>query len=389
MIAQIFALTLLVISIPISVFLTQSKQEVRKDASYPIESTSGITPQIKTMVIQYIPPGGVTTLYPSTPIPDPTSFMKNTMIPTMNRATQFHGYSDSSAPNAINFTLADEDIFTINSPPPTRSDNPLGAPPKADNQPGYLDMAAIFRNQNICSFAKQKDIRVILLVMADYGPYAPKGFESYITGNKGIPTNGPILRGSDYCDDKTIYIVAPVYTRGLAEALESYGHHLEGVFRHFKPQEYTSWSDEQAFGYYPPQRGDSCGTDHNPPNARHEYDRSNTLDFQSDCRDWRIDGTGVKETLNCNAWDCSGAGWIAWWMQNMPTDWWRYFANPDGTPQRAGDIDQDGDVDIFDYNILVSNFGKNSPDNLNGADLDNDGDVDIFDYNILVGNFGR
>src|SRR3989344_1441139 len=51
-----------------------------------------------------------------------------------------------------------------------------------------------------------------------------------------------------------------------------------------------------------------------------------------------------------------------------------------------GDLDADGDVDIFDYNILTSNFGATGS---NVADIDGDGDVDIFDYNILVENFGK
>lgn len=50
-----------------------------------------------------------------------------------------------------------------------------------------------------------------------------------------------------------------------------------------------------------------------------------------------------------------------------------------------GDTDSDGDVDIFDYNNLVSNFGKNYP----AADFNSNGTVDIFDYNTLVTNFGK
>ena len=52
-----------------------------------------------------------------------------------------------------------------------------------------------------------------------------------------------------------------------------------------------------------------------------------------------------------------------------------------------GDIDKDGDVDIFDYNLMIENFGKTGCGNI--ADLDSDCDVDIFDYNILVENFGK
>lgn len=311
---------------PITTIATQS---ARLKLTYipPVTSAK----EVKTMLIAYVPPGGVATVYPDAPVPDPESFVKNTMIPAMNSGTKFHGYSDSNTQSEINFSLAAEDIHIINSTPPVRQDNYLGFPPKAANQPGYLDMPTIFSSQDICNVAKKKDIRAVILMMADYGDYAPKGFEDYITGNKGIPTNGPILRGLQYCDDKTIYIVAPVYTRGLAEALESYGHHLEGVFRHFKSSDYASWSDENAarngslMG-----KGDSCGTDHNPPNGRQEYDASNPANFQSDCRNWKADGTGAKETLNCNLWGCNRAGWLVWWMQNMPSSWWSYVANPDG-----------------------------------------------------------
>ncbi|MBI3576606.1 hypothetical protein HY086_01030 [Candidatus Gottesmanbacteria bacterium] len=54
-----------------------------------------------------------------------------------------------------------------------------------------------------------------------------------------------------------------------------------------------------------------------------------------------------------------------------------------------GDINADGKVDIFDYNLLVSDFGKTGSVGFTSADIDNNGKVDIFDYNILVGNFGK
>jgi hypothetical protein len=57
------------------------------------------------------------------------------------------------------------------------------------------------------------------------------------------------------------------------------------------------------------------------------------------------------------------------------------------TTSLPGDIDLNGKVDIFDYNILVGNFSKSGV-GIQG-DLDNNNKVDIFDYNILVGNFGK
>jgi len=50
-----------------------------------------------------------------------------------------------------------------------------------------------------------------------------------------------------------------------------------------------------------------------------------------------------------------------------------------------GDIDRDKDVDIFDYNGLVEEFGLTMP---SYADIDTNGKVNIFDYNLLIENFG-
>ena len=53
---------------------------------------------------------------------------------------------------------------------------------------------------------------------------------------------------------------------------------------------------------------------------------------------------------------------------------------------KQGDLDKDGDVDIFDYNLLVANFGSTNCGSQ--ADINGDCKVDIFDYNILLENFG-
>ncbi|MBI4991394.1 hypothetical protein HZB96_04860 [Candidatus Gottesmanbacteria bacterium] len=54
-----------------------------------------------------------------------------------------------------------------------------------------------------------------------------------------------------------------------------------------------------------------------------------------------------------------------------------------------GDLNGDNKVDIFDYNVLVANFGKTGAAGWIAADINSDGKVDIFDYNVLVGNFGK
>ena len=54
---------------------------------------------------------------------------------------------------------------------------------------------------------------------------------------------------------------------------------------------------------------------------------------------------------------------------------------------KTGDLDGNNKVDIFDYNILLTNFGKLGI-GVQG-DIDNSDKVDIFDYNQLLTNFGK
>lgn len=54
---------------------------------------------------------------------------------------------------------------------------------------------------------------------------------------------------------------------------------------------------------------------------------------------------------------------------------------------KPGDANGDGKVDIFDYNLVVSNFGKVGSNIL--GDVNSDGKVDIFDYNLVITNFGK
>jgi hypothetical protein len=62
-------------------------------------------------------------------------------------------------------------------------------------------------------------------------------------------------------------------------------------------------------------------------------------------------------------------------------------AGIDPCPKCIGDVDDDGDTDVFDYATLAVNFGQNVPPNT-GGDLNGDGTVDIFDFMIIAADFG-
>ena len=57
----------------------------------------------------------------------------------------------------------------------------------------------------------------------------------------------------------------------------------------------------------------------------------------------------------------------------------------------AGDVDGDGDVDIFDIVKMAGCYGKKQgqPGYIANCDVDKDGDIDIFDIVIAAGNYGK
>jgi hypothetical protein len=55
---------------------------------------------------------------------------------------------------------------------------------------------------------------------------------------------------------------------------------------------------------------------------------------------------------------------------------------------QGADINRDGSVDIQDFNIIITNLGKNVASG-SGGDVDGDRYVSSNDYNIFVSNYGR
>ncbi len=55
------------------------------------------------------------------------------------------------------------------------------------------------------------------------------------------------------------------------------------------------------------------------------------------------------------------------------------------SPYQVGDANGDNQVNILDYNLIITNFSKV----FENGDFNGDGKVDILDYNLLISNFGK
>ncbi len=128
-----------------------------------------------------------------------------------------------------------------------------------------------------------------------------------------------------------------------------------------------------------------------PNGARYWVTVMSTTDLNTWTEEFRFDSVTYARSLEqLNGDFYFGLGTNTTPLSTVTGDILRYkILAPSPSPSislKPGDIDGDNDVDIFDYNILLTNFGKTG--NIQG-DLDSNSAVDIFDYNILLTNFGK
>jgi hypothetical protein len=62
-------------------------------------------------------------------------------------------------------------------------------------------------------------------------------------------------------------------------------------------------------------------------------------------------------------------------------------ASPSPGPTLLGDTNNDGTVDIFDYNNVLRDYGKTGTGLV--GDTNDDGSCDIFDYNNVLRDYGK
>lgn len=444
---QGFLFSFLLFSLGVSVYLVGQAVNLWPRATVDPTDTSY---DLGVLVIKYFPlaPGGVNIDISVTGdvgesytfIRQKTFNMTHKLKESLEKATSYLGYKNSAAQPALRYNIVDSKEYTQAVPIKPR-----------DVRVTYPDYNKVMQDHNICDYVDNKNVREVWL-WAYQGPNKPDTDQPYLgideskmSGPQGDISNSWHFNDMPVCSH-TYRVLTFNYSRGTAEAMESWGHQMEaeldavdsGLFR----VKYQGFS-------YPPIHGQigRCGSVHNPPNARFEYDRENPDPWQSDCLDWNPDLQGELSNISCQMWTCvhnfdisnPGLNYQIWHWQNLPgrgntktyqgknmRNWWDVHGDfdnvmaanrslylspgdpptptvsptpiisptptvsPTPTPTHAprpGDLDADGDLDIFDYNILISHFGNRMPPEGSPADFDKDNDVDAFDYNLFIGYY--
>lgn len=246
------------------------------------------------------------------------------VIKALERGSTYHGYKEPSARPSLNYRIIDDIEFF--EPLPTR--------PKAGHSVPMTDYNAIMARIDIEQWVQKRNVKEVWLWgyhggVIDLWESNMASRHGDISNSDRDPTDLPVL-------DRTYTVYHYNYGRGASEAVENHMHQIEAVLRHVDPELF--W--ERFVGG---RSGDRCGWSHYPPNGERDYDWRNRNFVWTDIEDWRPDGGGEKQRINCERWECDSLKWFIYWMQNVPgannglayrgrslTNWWRFIGDFDG-----------------------------------------------------------
>jgi hypothetical protein len=256
---------------------------------------------------------------------DITNDLKN----VLEKSTTYLGYKNSSATPALTYNIID--TFEYKKAVPTIN---------YQGRLRYPDYNGIMAEHNICDYVDNKGVKEVWL-FAYQGPAKADGHPSLdINESKMSSSFGDISNSQRYNEMplcKGDYVVYTYnYQRGVSEAMEDHMHQFEAQFRHMNPELYNKFVGP----YGQNSKDQNCGWSHFPPNAERDYDWSNKRFVMTDCFNWNPQGTGLKEKINCDKWNCDSTTWFTMWLQTIPGkdnifnfndkklgNFWYYIAN--------------------------------------------------------------
>jgi hypothetical protein len=251
------------------------------------------------------------------------------VIEALETGSIYHGYKDPTALPSLRYEIVETLEFL----------EALPTWPKPGHRVPMSDYNVIMRRADIRHWVEERGVKEVWLW--GYHGGVIDLWESNMAGPYGDISNSdrdlhdlPVL-------SRTYTVYHYNYGRGPSEAVEDHMHQIEAVLRHVEP--HLFW--DKFVGRVGEGR---CGWSHYPPNAERDYDWANPTYVWTDIEDWRPEGTGSKQHLNCRRWNGDSLTWFIYWMQNLPganngltyqgrslTNWWTFIGDFDEAMARG------------------------------------------------------
>jgi len=266
------------------------------------------------------------------------------LIHALQEGSRYHGYKDAEARPSLVYEVVDEIEFL----------EPMPTIPRPGHRVPFTDYRKIMERVDIKKWVEERGIKEVwiwgyhggVLVLWESNMASPYGD---ISNSNRDPNDLPVL-------ESTYTVYHYNYQRGVSEATENHMHQIEAVLNFVDGRDRTQpdkWADLLFWGkFVGSDRSHKivlprCGWAHYPPNGERDYDWANKRYVETDIEDWKPDGTGKKQRMNCDRWGGDSLRWFVYWMQNLPgadnglsyngkplTNWWIFIGDFDHAMQR-------------------------------------------------------
>ena len=237
------------------------------------------------------------------------------VVQALAQGSTYHGYKDRTAKPSLQYKILD--TLDVLEPLPTYH--------KPGHRVPMTDYVAIMNRIDVRQWVEERGVKEVWLW--GYHGGVIDLWESNMAGPFGDISNSdrdphdlPVL-------SKTYTVYHYNYQRGPSEAVEDHMHQIEAVLNYVDGRDRTpshQWPNLLFWGKFVGSDHShkivrpGCGWAHYPPNGQRDYDWANPRYVWTDIEDWRPDGTGQKQHLNCNRWNGDSLTWFIYWMQNLP-----------------------------------------------------------------------
>ncbi|NQU24611.1 MAG: hypothetical protein HQ567_25290 [Candidatus Nealsonbacteria bacterium] len=261
------------------------------------------------------------------------------VVQALEDGSKYHGYKNPQAKPSLVYKIVDTLEFL----------EPLPTVARPGNRVPITDYRSIMKRIDIKKWVEEKGVKEVWIwgyhggVIHLWESNMASPFGDVSNSNRD-PDDLPVLKCT-----YTVYHYN--YQRGSSEAVEDHMHQFEAVLNHVDGRSRTPpdrWHTLLFWGKFVGSDRShkivrpGCGWSHYPPNAEQDYDWANKRYVETDIEDWKPDGTGKRQRLNCDRWDGNSLKWFVYWMQNLPgdangltyqgkplTNWWVFVGDYD------------------------------------------------------------
>lgn len=244
-----------------------------------------------------------------------TEQLTEELIAALEQGSRYHGYKNPKARPSLRYQIVE--LIELLKPMPVL--------PRAGQKVPLTDYNKIMAEIDVSRWVRRHGVKEVW-IWGYHGDVLGL-WESNMAGPWGDISNSNRDPHDLPVFDRTYTVYHYNYQRGASEAVEDHMHQIEAVLNFVDGRDRTPperWGELLFWGKFVGSDASGkivrpgCGWSHYPPNAQRDYDWANKRLVETDIEDWRPDGSGKRQPINCDRWQADSLKWFVYWMQNLP-----------------------------------------------------------------------